>query len=74
MSSKKKAGVNKFKVVLGYTFLFISIVQSEQKSDGQGAKDTPREEPKCAWDSSESHFRASQQNDGPDGAGATSKS
>ena len=26
MSSKKKAGVNKFKVVLGYTFLFISIV------------------------------------------------
>ena len=26
MSSNKKAGVNKFKVVLGYTFLFISIV------------------------------------------------
>ena len=26
MSSKKKASVNKFKVVLGYTFLFISIV------------------------------------------------
>ena len=26
MSSKKKAGINKFKVVLGYTFLFISIV------------------------------------------------